>query len=58
MDATSIEHYSTQHHRRQTSTFGQFRFFINFINVLISLSRSVLKLGGNLMNEVIRLTSS
>ena len=49
MDTTTIEvatkeHYSAQLHRRQTSTFGQFHFFINF---LFSLSRSVLKLRGS-----------
>ena len=27
MYVTATELYSTQHHRRQTSIFGQFRFF-------------------------------
>ena len=31
MDVTAIDYYSTQHHRRQTLTFAQFRFFINFL---------------------------
>ena len=57
MDVTATEHYSTQHHRRQTSIFGQFRFYITFLKS-VSSDQVLIRLVGHLMNEVMNFTSS